>query len=386
MGIHRLMHLLREKAPGAIKTIDPKIYTGRQVACDASMAIYQFLIATQNIKLGFGLTELKDKDGNLTGHLLGLFNRSVMMLENGIRPVWVFDGKPPEMKGKTIAERKQKKIEAEENKIKAIEEGNQEEALKYANQSVKITKTMIEDAKKLIILLGLPIIEAPSEAEAQCAIMAKEGKVFAVATEDMDVLTFGSPIQLRGFSNKDDPVTEINLEKALNELNLTMAQFIDLCILCGCDYTDSIDGIGPIKAHKLISEHKDIEGVLEYVDRYNKDPSKKKKLSYTNENFLYEQSREIFKNPEVTKPNEIELKWTSPEFDKLKVFLCDEKSFAESRIDSAIKRIESSKDKVNQKRLDNFFQIKTVISSTPNGKRKDEKKPNGKSYGKSNKK
>ena len=109
MGIHRLMALLREKAPNAIKQMQLKSLTGYKLACDASMSIYQFLISTQGFNKGFGLSELQDKDGNLTGHLQGLLSRSIMMMENGIKPIWVFDGKPPEMKAKELEKRKEMK-------------------------------------------------------------------------------------------------------------------------------------------------------------------------------------------------------------------------------------------------------------------------------------
>lgn len=369
MGITRLMHLLKEKCPGAIKQLDLKSYTGRTVACDASMSIYQFLISTQHIKSGFGLTELKDQHGNLTGHLLGLFNRSIMMMEKGVRPCWVFDGKPPEAKHKTIKERKEKKQNADEGKAQAIEDGDMDKVLKFANQSVRVTPQMTADAKELVRLLGLPVIEAPCEAEAQCSVMAKKGIVYAVATEDMDCLTFGCPILLRDFTNKDDPVIEIKLEKVLEGLEITMEQFIDICILCGCDYADSIDGIGSIKAHKMILDYKTIEGVIEHITKANEDPKKKKKYTYEEDKFNFQECRKLFESPEVTDPDQIDLKWNTPDHEGLKKFLCEMKGFSETRIDSAIKRISLAKDKSSQQRLDSFFTAKTIVSTAP-GKRK----------------
>jgi flap endonuclease-1 len=156
----------------------------------------------------------------------------------------------------------------------------------------------------------------------------------------MDCLTFGTPVLLRGFSNKDEPVIEINLEIALKELEITMDEFIDICILCGCDYCDSIDGIGPTKAHKFIKENKNIEGVLKFTEYYNLDQKKKKKYICPEENFDYEEARLLFKTPETLDPEKIELKWTTPNFEGLKEFLCKQKGFSENRIDSAIKRIE----------------------------------------------
>ncbi len=156
----------------------------------------------------------------------------------------------------------------------------------------------------------------------------------------MDCLTFGCPILLRGFTNKDEPVTEIKLDIVLKELEMSMEEFIDLCILCGCDYCDNIEGIGSIKAFKYLKENKNIEGVIDFCQIYNKDPKKKKKYLCPEENFDYDEARKLFKEPMVTEPDNIELKWNPPNFEGLKQFLCKEKGFSEGRIESAIKRIE----------------------------------------------
>lgn len=124
MGIHKLMSLIQEKAPKAIKSLHLDMLTGKVIACDASMAIYQFLIATQTMKQGFGIGELTDEHGNLTGHLVGIFHRTIQFLENGIKPVWVFDGKPPQMKMEELEKRKEMKLKAEEEKKEALEEGD----------------------------------------------------------------------------------------------------------------------------------------------------------------------------------------------------------------------------------------------------------------------
>lgn len=367
MGIHRLMALLKEKCPKAIKNIDLKGLMGYTLACDASMAIYQFLIGTQGYSKGFGLSELTDNEGNLTGHLQGLFNRSIMLMENGIKPIWVFDGKPPELKRQLLEERKVKKMDAEEKLAKAEEAQDEEQVLKYAGQTVKITKTMTDDAKKLVRLLGLPCIEAPAEAEAQCTYITKYNLAYGVASEDMDCLTFGTPILVKGLNSKDEPVTIIDLKEVLNGLDVSMEQFIDICILCGCDYTGSIDNIGPTKALKFIKDYSNIEGVLEFCDSDNLNNNKKKtKYSYTLENFKYEESRKEFKNPEVLSMEEIKelIQFKSPAVEELKKFLIEEKGFAENRVLSGLKRIENSKDKAAQNRLDSYFVKKGNVTST----------------------
>lgn len=127
-------------------------------------------------------------------------------MENGVKPIWVFDGKPPDLKSHVLDVRKENKDKAEEEKKEALEEGDLETAKRMAGRSIKITKEMMEDAKKLLRLLGTPVIEAPGEAEAQCAFMVKEGLAFATASEDMDTLTFGSNFLLRGFNSKKEPI------------------------------------------------------------------------------------------------------------------------------------------------------------------------------------
>ena len=168
MGITKLMTLIQEKAPQAVKKVQLDMLTGKVIACDASMAIYQFLIATQSFqKSGApGISELRDADGNLTGHLVGLFHRTVQFMENGVKPIWVFDGKAPDLKSGELEKRKALKQAAEEQKEQAIADGDMERAKQMAGRSIRITVDMMADAKKLIRLMGVPVIEAPGEAEA----------------------------------------------------------------------------------------------------------------------------------------------------------------------------------------------------------------------------
>ena len=142
------------------------------------------------------------------------------------------------------------------------------------------------------------------------------------------------------------PIVEVNLATALAGLKLTPEQFIDLCILCGCDYTDSIKGIGPIKALKMIQDHKNIEGVLKNLDTA-KYP--------VPEPFPFEEARQLFVNPEVTSPEGLDLKWGDVDVEGLKKFLVEEKQFAEERVNKAIERLQKCKGKNSQMRLDSFF-------------------------------
>lgn len=174
------------------------------------MSMYQFLVSTQGVSSDSNfLTELTDKDGNKTGHLLGLFNRTLLLLENGIKPVWVFDGPPPKKKNGEILRRKRIKQEALQKKEEAEEVGNLDEALKQQQRTTYISHQEKEDVKKMLTLMGVPVIQAPGEAEAQCSYLNKIGKVDAVCTEDTDSLVFGTQLLLRELNNKKEPIIEI---------------------------------------------------------------------------------------------------------------------------------------------------------------------------------
>jgi flap endonuclease-1 len=233
---------------------------------------------------------------------VGLFNRAISMTEQGIRPVWVFDGLPPNLKRKELTRRKKLKQEAKEKLAEAKESGTVEQQLKQHQRQVKMSSQTIEDAMKMLSLMGFPVIKASAEAESQCVELLRKGLVDAVGSEDMDCLTFGCSMLLRGLKSKDRKIVEIQLSKVLEELELTMDEFVDFCILCGCDYCDSIKNMGPVKALKYIKKYKTIEKVLEALKKENEEGKSKLKFGIpSGDAFLFEQARELFKTPDVLK-------------------------------------------------------------------------------------
>ena len=270
MGIQGLTKLLHEKAPGCIKEAEIKSFFGRTIAVDASMSIYQFLIAMKMASEA-GVVELSDESGQVTSHLQGLWSRTLRMLSEGMKPVYVFDGAPPEMKRKELEERKAKAQAAREELKRAEEEGDAEAIEKMSKRTVRVTKEQTEECKKLLRLMGLPVVDAKTEAEAQCAEIVRAGKAWAVGTEDMDALTFGAKVLLRHLSYseaKKQPILEFHLKAVLESLDMTKDQFIDMCILLGCDYCGRIPGIGPVKAFDGIRKHKTIEEFIKNLDAY----------------------------------------------------------------------------------------------------------------------
>ncbi|KAL6514746.1 Elongation of fatty acids protein 2 [Orobanche gracilis] len=320
MGIKGLTKLLAENAPKALKEQKFKSYFGREIAIDASMSVYQFLIVLGR----HGTQMLTNEAGEVTSHLQGMFSRTIRLLEAGIKPVYVFDGIPPDLKKQELANRILKRDDATNNLNKALKTGIMEDIEKYSKRTVKqfgftqATEQHYEDCKRLLRLMGVPVVEAPCEAEAQCSALCKADKVYAVASEDMDTLAFGAPLFLRHLmdsSSKKIPVMEFKLSKVLEEMNLTRDQFIDLCILSGCDYCDSIR------------------------ERYR-----------VPDDWAYQESRRLFKEPSVlTDGDQLDLKWTDPDEEVIDTglirFLVNENAFDRERITKAIEKIKTAKNK-----------------------------------------
>ncbi|KAA8892887.1 PIN domain-like protein [Sphaerosporella brunnea] len=343
MGIKGLFQIISDNAPAAVKNSDIKQHFGRKVAIDASMSIYQFLIAVRSEG-----QQLMSESGETTSHLMGMFYRTLRMVDNGIKPLYVFDGKPPTLKSGELAKRVARKAEAEAGHEEAKETGTAEEIEKFARRTVRVTREQNNDCKKLLKLMGIPYVEAPCEAEAQCAALAKAGMVYAAASEDMDTLCFESPILLRHLTfseQRKEPIQEIHLEKAMEGLGFTREQFIDLCILLGCDYCDTIPKIGPTTALKMIREHKSIEEVLKHLGDKYKVP----------EDWPYTDARELFLKPQVTEPKELEYKWEAPDVDGLVQFLAVEKGFNEDRVKAGAARLQKGLKTSTQARLNDFF-------------------------------
>ncbi|CAL7938634.1 unnamed protein product [Xylocopa violacea] len=361
MGILGLAKLIADVVPGSIKERELKHYFGRKIAIDASMCLYQFLIAVRSEG-----AQLTSADGETTSHLMGIFYRTIRLVEQGIKPVYVFDGKPPNLKGDELAKRAEKRDEAQKLLQAAEEAGNIEDVHKFNRRLVKVTKEHADEAKQLLKLMGIPYIDAPCEAEAQCAALVKAGKVFATATEDMDALTFGCNVLLRRLTFSEArkmPVQEFHHDKVLEGLELNQSEFIDLCILLGCDYTNSIKGVGPKKAMEFIKTYRSLEKIVENIDN--------KKFTIP-EDWNYKQARSLFVEPEVTDPDTIDLKWLEPDEEGLVKFLCSDKQFNEERVRSGAKKLHKARNTSTQGRLDTFFKVLPNANSP--SKRKLEEK------------
>eukprot|EP01063_Lacrimia_lanifica_P022156 TRINITY_DN29835_c0_g1_i1.p1 TRINITY_DN29835_c0_g1~~TRINITY_DN29835_c0_g1_i1.p1 ORF type:complete len:389 (+),score=175.96 TRINITY_DN29835_c0_g1_i1:63-1229(+) len=366
MGIHGLMKLINDKGPACVKEGEIKAYFGRTIAVDASMSIYQFIIAMKMASEG-GVMELTDADGQVTSHLQGMWSRTLRMIGEGMKPIYVFDGAPPEMKRKELEERRAKAATAQADLKKAVEEGDQEAIEKMSKRTVRVSKQQTEECKTLLKLMGVPCVDAKTEAEAQCAELVRCKKAWAVGTEDMDALTFGAGVLLRHLSYseaKKQPIVELHLKAVLEALALTKDEFIDLCILLGCDYCGRIPGIGPVKAYDGIKKHKTIDEFIKTLDK-TKYPLP--------EPYPYAEARQLFQEPEVFGGEAIDCKYTDPDTEGLIKFMCEEKRFNKEKIMNGVAKLKKARASKEQSRLDQFFTIKPASVAAANKRKLDEK-------------
>ena len=314
--------------------IDLKDLEGRTIAIDAYNTIYQFL---SGIRQRDG-NPLMDQNGNITSHLSGILYRTSSIVEKGIKPIYVFDGKPSEYKAKTIEKRQEVKEESEKKWQKAIEEGNEEKARKFASRTSRMSPYIVESSKKLMDLMGIPYVQSFGEGEAQAAYMVQQGDAWAVASQDYDCLLFGAPKIIRNLTLSGGlaDLEYMELEKVLNNLNFSREQLIDLALLVGTDFNKGVHGIGAKKGLKLLKE-KTLEESLE-------------SLNTDLEVNIYT-LRQIFLEPDINK--DYEIKWKSVDNEGIVEFLCETHGFSKERVLSVsgkMKNLSSS-----QKSLEDWF-------------------------------
>ncbi|MEM2909502.1 MAG: flap endonuclease-1 [Nitrososphaerota archaeon] len=323
--------------PEAVQTIALESLRGRAIALDAFNMLYQFLATIR----GPDGRPLMDSRGRITSHLSGLFFRSINLLEKGIKPVYVFDGRPPELKQTTVERRVELRKEAGKLYEEALLRGDVETARKYAQRAATLEEYMLESSRRLLEAMGIPTVQAPSEGEAQAAYMTAKGDVYASASQDMDSLLFGSPRLVRNLSivgKRKLPGKKvyvevepelISLEALLSSLGITRELLIDIGILVGTDYCEGVKGIGPKKALKLVKEYGDAEKVLEALNANLEIPP--------------EVIRQAFLRPNVT--DNYTLKWKEIDYAVTKSILCEEYDFSSDRVDKALAELKVALEK-----------------------------------------
>ena len=341
MGLNLKELVVREKT-----TLES--FSSKVIAIDAYNAIYQFLAS---IRGPDGL-QLSDSEGRITSHLSGLLYRNINFLSLGIKPVYVFDGKPPSLKTAEIERRKQIKKDATVKYEKAIAEGNMEDARKFAQQTTSMKDGMVKESKQILTYFGIPYIDAPSEGEATAAHMTNTGQAYASASQDFDSILCGAKRLIRNFTNSGrrkipnrNTYVEIEPEiietqKTLNSLGISREQLVDVGILIGTDFNpNGFDRIGPKTALKMIKQYSRLEDIPQIQEQLHE--------------IDYEQIRKIFLEPIVADVKEIV--FGNVDYEGMTNYLVKERSFSEDRIQSSLNRLKKALEKKSHN-LDQWFQ------------------------------
>jgi len=322
----------------------------KSVAIDAHNVIYQFLSI---IRQPDG-TPLKDSQGRVTSHLSGLLNRTSNLIENGISPSFVFDGKPHEMKEETLQFRRERREQALDEWRKAKEEGDLDKAFSKASQSARLTPDILQSSRELLKRLGVPVVEAPGEGEGQAAYMSRKGDIYAAGSQDYDSLLFGAPRLIRNMAvtgRRKMPgakglyrtinVEIIHLDELLDNLQIDRDQLVDMCIMIGTDFNKGIAGVGPKRGLKLIREHGDISKALKEIGM---------------ELESYEEIRNLFLKSPFSDDYDIRLKL--PDRESVLELLCEEHDFSPVRVNSVLDKFEHGRrvqeDQKRQRSLDQW--------------------------------
>jgi flap endonuclease-1 len=321
---------------------------GKSYAVDANNYLYQFLAL---VRMPDG-TPLKDSRGNITSHLAGLISRTTRLMHDyNLDMIFIFDGKPPDLKKFELSKRREVRETALKEWEKALEVRDYAKSFSKAVVSSRLTQPMVSDAKRLLELLGVPCVQAPSEAEAQAAYMSSNGSVWASSSKDYDSLLFGALRLVRylTLTGKEYLPSKkafrqlkpelIVTEELLDRLKISHTQLIDVAILIGTDFNQGIKGVGPKKALELVKSYGKLEKMPSNI------------LSKLSPNF--NDVREIFAKPEIT--SDYKLGYGKLKDEELYHFLCDERNFSRKRVETAVTRMKEFYSRKEELGLDKWL-------------------------------
>ncbi|MBD3361333.1 flap endonuclease-1 [Candidatus Woesearchaeota archaeon] len=342
MGVNLKDLLIRKET--SFKELNNKV-----LAVDSFNMLYQFLTT---IRTADG-TPLMDSKGNVTSHLIGLFSRTTSFLQKGLNPVFVFDGEKPELKTKELERRRSAKEEARVKYKIAVKKKDIEGMKKYAGRFSYLSKEMVEQAKELVKLLGLPVVQAPSEGEAQAAQLVKNNDAWAVVSQDYDSLLYGTErlVQNLSIAGRRKKVGKlayhtvkpmlIKLSENLNNLKIDNEKLIVLSMLVGTDYNPGgVKGIGPKNALKLVQKHDDFDELF-------KEAKWDENCDVPWTDIFY-----LFKKMPVT--SKYRIKFGQPDKEGLIKFLVKGHDFSLDRVNNALEPIIKINKAKSQKSLGDF--------------------------------
>jgi len=361
MGIDGFHPLVRTKARTAIEERDFAYFKDMRIAIDTSLVVYKIAISGRDNGM-----DMVNKNGQLTSHLNGIFYRIMQMVENGITPIFVFDGKAPDLKNAEAERRKGLKEKALE-KMNAIDDKTSDEYIKYFQQTFSPTKEDYAELKIMLDLMGIPYIQAPGEADVVLAWLGSryatngETLIDGVCSDDSDMLVHGARYLFKDMFSamKRNPkkASVISLEKILEIMNVDMNQFIDMCVLMGCDFSDRIKDIGSVRSCNLVRTHGSIKKSINEL--------KKKNITVDDDHYqCMKRARNYFRDSvseldETFKIKKNNIQMRKIQFDALMDYMCNKHNFKGDRIEKAIIKLSICYKKMGITR-ENTKQVHTI--------------------------
>jgi flap endonuclease-1 len=311
---------LRELA--VVEAVAFEEIAGSIVAVDAHNWLYRYLTTTVRWTSDDAYTTA---DGTEVANLIGVVRGLPKFFEHDLTPVFVFDGAVTELKDDEIRARREQREQYETQLDEARERGDEIAVSRLESRTQRLTDTIVETTRELLELLDVPVVDAPAEGEAQAAHMARHGSVDYTGTEDYDALLFGSPLTLRKLTSDGDPEL-MDFDATLDALDLTWEQLVDVAILCGTDFNEGVDGVGPKTAVDLLREHGDLWSVFE-TEGYAIDRA--------------DRIRELFLDPAVDRSATFDAD-VDPDVDAARAYVIDEWGVDPGEVGRGFERIEAS--------------------------------------------
>lgn len=304
---------------------EPESFNETVIAVDGNIQLYQFLTAMRrNGDL------IRNSNDEPISHLLGMFNRTTSLLEHGIKPIYVFDGGYPDLKSEEVAERAQARKNAEEKYEQAKEDGDEEAMERYGQSTARITDQIQSETERLLDFLGVPYMNAPSEADPQVAVMVSDGPAEYAATEDFDTLVHGADAIVRSFNADGGSVVSLN--QILDDAEMTYEELVWATIASGTDYNDSPFRVGWVRASNMAKEAESWNELVEMA--YQRDMEKDREPI---DRERWHRVKEWFDEPTVT--TDFDFTHDVPDRDALIQFLSERKGLRESQVKGGLEDI-----------------------------------------------
>ena len=334
------------------KEIEISDLNGKVVFVDAYNMLYQFL---STIRQPDG-TPLMDNKRRITSHLSGIFYRNTNLLSEGLKLVYVFDGKPPELKGKTHELRSEGRELARDRYAEAKQEEDLEAMKRYSSQLIKLNDEMLAESKELLEAMGIAVVQAPGEGEAEAAYLSKVKESYGVVSQDYDSLLFGATRLIRnlGLARKRKTISGwieikpelIDLHQVLNLLEINLDQLICVGILVGTDYNPrGIPGIGQKRALDIVKKYRQPVLIFKSVEEQMMSLPEK-------ERFDWQEIFELFHKPKVVNADVV---FRKVDENKIKEILVDRHDFSDERVDKQLEKLREMKEKKKQKGLSDWI-------------------------------